>query len=72
MDEATALYLDAKENEVFAQTYLVLTDRLRDRYIRLQAYNQSLIKTLSLNQQALISGISVILPDGSNALMDDL
>lgn len=72
VDEATALYLDAKENEVFAQTYLVLTDRLRDRYIRLQTYNQALIKTLSLNQQALVSGVSVVFPDGSSALLDDL
>lgn len=72
VDEYVAEYISAKEDERYAQTYLVLTDRLRERYAKLQSYNSLLIQTLANNREALIAGVSVVMPAQGNDFMDDL
>lgn len=55
VDEYVGEYISAKEDERYAQTYLVLTDRLRERYAKLQSYNSLLIQTIANNREALIA-----------------
>ena len=72
IDEYVGEYISAKEDERYAQTYLVLTDRLRERYAKLQSYNSLLIQTLANNREALIAGVSVVMPTQGSDFMDDL
>ena len=72
VDEYVGEYISAKEDERYAQTYLVLTDRLRERYAKLQSYNSLLIQTLANNREALIAGVSVVMPAQGSDFMDDL
>ena len=72
VDEYVGEYISAKEDERYAQTYLVLTDRLRERYAKLQSYNSLLIQTLANNREALIAGVSVVMPAQWSDFMDDL
>lgn len=72
VDEYVGEYISAKEDERYTQTYLVLTDRLRERYAKLQSYNSLLIQTIANNREALIAWVSVVMPAQGNDFMDDL
>jgi hypothetical protein len=71
-EELLAEYLDAKDQETYARTYLVFVDKFQKTYSTLNAYNKTLLDTLINNREALVKDVTVVLPDSGTDLMKKL
>ena len=65
-------YLELKDKETYARTYLVFVDRFATTYSALNAYNKTLLDTLINNREALVKDVTVVLPDSGTELMKKL
>lgn len=71
-EELLARYLELKDRETYARTYLVFVDRFATTFTALNAYNKTLLDTLINNREALIKDVTVVLPDSGTELMKKL
>lgn len=65
-------YLEEKQKNTYAQTYLVFIGKFIATYNILNAYNKVLLDTLINNKEALIKNVTVVLPDSWTTLMKQL
>ncbi len=65
-------YLVEKQNQTYAQSYLVFLDKFVATYQALNAYNLKLLDTITNNKEALIKNVTVVLPDSGSEFMSKL
>ena len=65
-------YLEEKQNQTYAQSYLVFLDKFVATYQALNAYNLKLLNTITTNKDALIKNVTVVLPDSGSDFMQKL
>lgn len=65
-------YLELKDRETYARTYLVFVDKFAATFSALNTYNKTLLDTLINNREALIKDVTVVLPDSGTELMKKL
>lgn len=65
-------YLQLKDRETYARTYLVFVDKFIATYSTLNAYNKTLLDTLINNREALVKDVTIVLPDSGTELMKKL
>lgn len=65
-------YLEEKQNQTYAQSYLVFLDKFVATYQALNAYNLKLLSTIDNNKEALIKNVTVVLPDSGSEFMKKL
>ncbi|MFZ4461587.1 MAG: hypothetical protein ACOYN2_03490 [Patescibacteria group bacterium] len=65
-------YLEEKQTQTYAQSYLVFLDKFVATYQALNAYNAKLLDTITNNKEALIKNVTVVLPDSGNDFMKKL
>ena len=65
-------YLELKDRETYARTYLVFVDKFAATYTVLNAYNKTLLDTLINNREALVKDVTIVLPDSGTDLMKKL
>lgn len=65
-------YLDEKQKNTYANTYLVFIGKFITTYKTMNAYNKTLLDTLINNKEALVKGATVVLPDSGTNLMKQL
>ena len=65
-------YLDARAKNTYAKTYAVFISKFIQSYTTLNAYNKILMDTVINNKEALIKGVTVVLPDSGNSLLQRL
>lgn len=71
-EDLLAKYLELKDRETYARTYLVFLDKFAATYSVLNAYNKTLLDTLINNREALVKDVTVVLPDSGTGLMKQL
>ncbi len=71
-EELLSQYLELKDRETYARTYLVFVDKFAATFSALNAYNKTLLDTLINNREALIKDVTVVLPDSGTELMKKL
>lgn len=62
-------YLDEKDKNTYAKTYLVFVGKFVESYTILNAYNKIVLDTLINNKDALIKNVTVVIPDSWTNLM---
>jgi flagellar biosynthesis chaperone FliJ len=72
VEELISVYLKAKQDTVYAQTYSLFLKRSLNQYIALNDYNKVLLDTLINNKEALIKNATVVLPDSGTGLLKKL
>lgn len=65
-------YLDEKQKNTYARTYLVFIGKFIATYQTMNAYNKVLLDTIINNKEALIKSSTVVLPDSGTNLMKQL
>lgn len=65
-------YIEEKNKETYAKSYLVFLDKFTSMYTALNNYNRKLLDTLSSNKEALIKNVTVVLPDSGNEFLNKL
>ncbi len=65
-------YLDEKQKNTYANTYLVFIGKFITTYKTMNAYNKILLDTIINNKEALIKSSTVVLPDSGTNLMKQL
>ena len=65
-------YLQAKQDNTYATTYLVFIGKFLDSYRTLSAYGKQLQDTINANREPLIKNVTVTLPDSGTTLMKKL
>lgn len=71
-EELLAAYLDAKDRETAAKTYLVFVDKFIATFTALNEYNKVLLDTVINNREALVKDATIVLPDSGTELMKKL
>lgn len=71
-EDLLAKYLELKDRETYARTYLVFLDKFTATYSVLNGYNKTLLDTLINNREALIKDVTIVLPDSGTGLMKQL
>ena len=71
-EELLTQYLELKDRETYARTYLVFVDKFAATFSALNTYNKTLLDTLINNREALIKDVTVVLPDSGTELMKKL
>lgn len=71
-EELLSQYLELKDRETYARTYLVFVDKFAATFSALNTYNKTLLDTLINNREALIKDVTVVLPDSGTELMKKL
>lgn len=62
-------YLQEKDKNIYAKTYLVFIWKFIQSYTLLNEYNKVVLDTLVNNKEALIKNVTVVMPDSSTKLM---
>lgn len=62
-------YLEEKDKNTYAKTYLVFLGKFIDSYTLLNEYNKVMLDTLINNREALIKNVTIVLPDSWTNLM---
>jgi hypothetical protein len=70
--EALDAYIEAKNKETHAKSYIVFLDKFASTYTALNTYNSKLIGTLIANKEPLIKNVTVVLPDTGNEFLKKL
>lgn len=70
--EALDAYIEAKNKETHAKSYIVFLDKFVNTYTSLNVYNSKLIDTLIANREPLIKNVTVVLPDTGNDFLKKL
>lgn len=65
-------YIAQKNKETYARSYIVFLDKFSATYNSLNAYNVKLLSTLTINKEALIKNVTVVLPDSGGEFMKKL
>lgn len=65
-------YLEEKNKETYAKSYITFLDKFSATYQALNAYNRKLLDTLTANREALIKNVTVVLPDSGNEFLKKL
>lgn len=71
-EELLTKYLELKDRETYARTYLVFVDKFQATFTALNTYNKTLLDTLINNREALVKDVTVVLPDSGTDLMKKL
>ncbi len=71
-EELLAAYLDAKDRETTAKTYLVFVDKFVATFTALNSYNRVFLDTVINNREALVKDATVVLPDSGTELLKKL
>lgn len=71
-EEVLTNYIDEKNKNTYARTYLVFLGRFVSTYQTLNAYNKTLLDTLINNHDALAKNATVVIPDSGTDLMKQL
>ncbi len=71
-EELLNKYLEEKQKNTYAQTYIVFLGKFISTYQTMNAYNKTLLDTLINNKEALVKNVTVVLPDSGTGLMKQL
>lgn len=71
-EELLEQYLEQKDRETYARTYLVFVERFATTFGALNAHNKLLLDTLINNREALVKDVTIVLPDSGTELMKKL
>ncbi len=65
-------YIEEKNKETYAKSYIIFLDKFSATYQSLNAYNRKLLDTITANREALIKNVTVVLPDSGNDFLKKL
>ncbi len=71
-EELLNKYLEEKQKNTYAQTYIVFLGKFISTYQTMNTYNKTLLDTLINNKEALVKNVTVVLPDSGTGLMKQL
>lgn len=66
------VYLDIKQKNINAQTYIVFIDKFLNYYNILNSYNKKVLDTLINNKEVLIKNSQVVIPDTGGEILKQL